>query len=369
MSDFPRTTDKITAEWLTEVLRESGAVRESIVKSFTVSNIGVDQGVVGEVSRFELDYDMPEKTAPRAVIAKLALADDEKRELTNSLGIYRVEARFYRELASASGMATPETYFVEYDAVTGYVNLLLEDLGHLRAVDQADDCSFDDASAAVRSLARMHAKWWEDPRLSDYPWLPGSPGPEQIRAAVERFPGSLESCLENVGDYLPSGFAAIARMCGKSIPEITRLNYRGPLTLTHGDFRLANLFFDDADGATDPVVAFDWQLTRHAQGASDVGYFLCWSLGTESRRRYEKQLLTDYHDCLVDLGVEGYSYDEFIVDARRAVLKNLRIIVSVLGSSFGDDLLATDDGRKRAVALCSRLQTLIDWNCDEVIPK
>ncbi|MCH7971539.1 MAG: phosphotransferase, partial [Chloroflexi bacterium] len=295
------------------------------------------------VSRFELDYDMPEKTAPRAVIAKLALADDEKRESINSLGIYRVEARFYRELASASGMATPETYFVEYDA--GYVNLLLEDLGHLRAVDQADDCSFEDASAGLSALATMHAMWWEDPRLPGYSWLPGSPGSEQIRVQVERFPGSLESCLENVGDYLPSGFAAIARMCGKSIPEITRLNYRGPLTLTHGDFRLANLFFDDAVGTANRVIALDWQLVGHAQGASDVGYFLCWSLETESRRRYEKQLLTDYHDCLIDLGLSGYSYDEFIVDARRAVLKNLRIIVSVSGSSFGDDLLATDDGR------------------------
>ncbi len=367
MRDFPRTTGEITAEWLTEVLRESGAVREARVESFTVSNIGGDQGVVGEVNRFELDYDMPEKTAPRAVIAKLALADDEKRELINSLGIYRVEARFYRELASASGMATPEAYFAEYDADTGYVNLLLEDLGHLRAVDQADDCSFDDASAGLSALARMHAKWWEDPRLSDYSWLPGSPGPEQIRVGVERFRGSLESCPENMGDYLPSGFAAIARMYGKSIPEITRLNYRGPLTLTHGDFRLANLFFDDAVGAANQVIALDWQLTSHAKGASDVGYFLCWSLGTESRRRNEKRLLTDYHDCLVDLGVDDYSYDEFIVDARRAVLKNLRITVSVFGSNLADDFLATDDGRKRAIAMCSRLQTLIDWNCDEVI--
>ena len=367
MRDFPRTTGEITAEWLTNVLRASGAIRGASVKSFTVSNIGVGQGVVGDVSRLDLEYDTPEKTAPRAVIAKLALADDEKREFIDSAGLYEPEAGFYRELASASGMATPETYFAEYDA--GYVNLLLEDLGHLRAVDQADDCSFDDASAGLNALATMHARWWEDPRLPGYSWLPGSPGPEQIRVAVERFPGSLESCIEKVGDYLPSGFEAIARMYGKSIPEITRLNYRGPLTLTHGDFRLANLFFDDADGATDPVVAFDWQLASHAKGASDVGYFLCWSLETESRRRYEKRLLTDYHDCLIDLGISGYSYDEFIVDARRAVLKNLRIIVNVLGSSIGDHLLATDDGRKRVVAVCSRLQTLIDWNCDEVIPK
>ncbi|MCI0836714.1 MAG: aminoglycoside phosphotransferase, partial [Chloroflexi bacterium] len=126
MRDFPRTTGEITAEWLTNVLRASGAIRGASVKSFTVSNIGVGQGVVGDVSRLDLEYDTPEKTAPRAVIAKLALADDEKREFIDSAGLYEPEAGFYRELASASGMATPETYFAEYDA--GYVNLLLEDL-------------------------------------------------------------------------------------------------------------------------------------------------------------------------------------------------------------------------------------------------
>jgi|GEM_PF-1682691 hypothetical protein len=32
--DFPRTIDEITPEWLTQVLRESGAIRDAGVESF-----------------------------------------------------------------------------------------------------------------------------------------------------------------------------------------------------------------------------------------------------------------------------------------------------------------------------------------------
>ena len=320
VTDFPRTVDEITAEWLTDVLRESGAIRDAAVESFEIANIGDDQGIVGEVLRVSLDYDRLEEDAPRSVIAKLALADDELRARWDSLNFYEPEARFYRDLASTSGMPTPRAYFADYDADTGYVNLLLEDLSGLRAVDMADGCSFEDASSAIQSLARMHARWWGDTRLLGYSWLASSPDPDRAKNGVKSFPTLLEACLEKMADFLPAGFETVARNFGKSIPEIERLRFSGPQTLTHGDFHLGNLFFDDAPGVTGPVTAFDWQITANAKGAADVGNFLCGSLATESRRHHEKQLLAEYHDSLIDLGVAGYSFDEFIVDTRRAVL-------------------------------------------------
>jgi hypothetical protein len=37
--DFPRTIDEITPEWLTRVLRESGAIDGTNVESFEATNI------------------------------------------------------------------------------------------------------------------------------------------------------------------------------------------------------------------------------------------------------------------------------------------------------------------------------------------
>ena len=78
MSDFPRTVDEITPEWLTKVLRESGAKRDASVESIEVS--GLDGGIHGEVNRISLNYDRRDAVAPNSVVVKLSLEDDEKRE-------------------------------------------------------------------------------------------------------------------------------------------------------------------------------------------------------------------------------------------------------------------------------------------------
>ena len=57
-----------------------------------------------------------------------------------------------------------------------------------------------------------------------------------------------------------------------------------PLTLAHGDYHLENLMFP-AEGQNAPVV-LDWQITMHATGVFDLGYFLSQSLTQEDRRTY-----------------------------------------------------------------------------------
>ena len=52
--DFPRTVGEITPEWLTQVLRESGAIGDASVRSRTVKTIGDDQGMTADVVRIGL---------------------------------------------------------------------------------------------------------------------------------------------------------------------------------------------------------------------------------------------------------------------------------------------------------------------------
>jgi hypothetical protein len=37
--DFPRTFDEISPEWLTQVLRESGAISDAVVESLVLENV------------------------------------------------------------------------------------------------------------------------------------------------------------------------------------------------------------------------------------------------------------------------------------------------------------------------------------------
>ena len=365
---FPRTIDEITPEWLTSTLRERDVITSSKVESVAITNIGDGRGFIGEVNRVDLVYDRRENGAPRSLIAKLALADDEKRKLFDSFGFYERETRFYQELSSASGMATPALYFAEYDADSGYVILLLEDLSHLRTVDEVDDCSFEDASAALRSLAMMHAKWWEDERLAELTWLINPADPSRLRQGEETVARNLEPFLEMAGDHLPPGLEAIARKLGPKLADVRLATARGPITLNHGDFKLGNLFFDDAGNAANQVIAYDWQLASRSRAAADVAMFTMRSLAVESRRAHENRLMTEYHADLMDRSVKGYSYDEFLTDVRLALLSKLAIDADGM-VNWRERLLSTDEGRKRIAAVCERTQMLVDWNCDEAIPR
>ena len=87
-----------------------------------------------------------------------------------------------------------------------------------------------------------------------------------------------------------------------------------------------------------------------------------------TRKAVEKSLLTEYHDSLREQGVRDYSYEQFIDDFRLALLPKMvgRVISTVTVSS---GLRSTPEGRARLNATIESLQALIDWNCDEVIPK
>ncbi|MDA1279235.1 MAG: hypothetical protein O3B95_04240, partial [Chloroflexi bacterium] len=119
MSDIPRTVDEITPEWLTKVLRDSGAVREACIESIEVSNVGDSAGVAGLVSRFELSYNVAEPDAPTTIITKQAVADDEKRALGARMN--HIEVQFYRQLAASSGLRAPRSYYSDGEEESGYI--------------------------------------------------------------------------------------------------------------------------------------------------------------------------------------------------------------------------------------------------------
>jgi hypothetical protein len=125
--------------------------------------------------------------------------------------------------------------------------------------------------------------------------------------------------------------------------------------------------FDDRPDSADPVYAFDWQLATRGKGANDLGYFLGFSFSNKSRQHFEQQLLAEYHESILDLGVANYSFEEFSVDVRIGAFRLMYVLTLGIVNA-GQHLKETDEGAQFLKSLCNRLQILVDWNCDEVIP-
>ena len=115
------------------------------------------------------------------------------------------------------------------------------------------------------------------------------------------------------------------------------------------------------------MVVFDWQRVGRACCGTDVGKFIADSFPVELRRKHEANLFDEYFDALTGAGVDGYTRDDLMVDVRRGNLLQMTQRIASVGMASAR-MAETPDGRKRLNEMCERLQAVIDWNSEEVLP-
>ncbi len=369
--DFPRTVDEITPEWLTNVLRENGAISNSVVESFVLEEFD-GQGNWSEVRRLVPEYSAPEPDGPRSMIAKIGLQSEEiiqNPAIRHEVAVaYEREARFYQDFAAGCGLNTPKHYFSAHDPETAEAIYLLGDIGHLRAVDRADGCSLDDGRAVFLSLANMHRTSWESEQLARQPWIRNYGTNASPKVVQQWLAQRIDSFFELGGNSVPKGLESIARKFLPKLIDVAAEIVTAPVTLSHGDFQLSNMFFDDSLDIENRIVVFDWQSPGLVRCSEDVSIFMSTSFDVASRRAYEQQLLAEYHSVLLEGGVTDYSHDQFLNDVRLSLLVSMaKQINSVVRKS--EAIQSSEEVRARDMAMVQRLQVVVDWNCDEVIPK
>ena len=360
---IPLAPTDLTPAWLTGALRDAGALGAAAVASARVEPIGQGVGVLCQLARVALAYDRPAPGAPSSLVAKLPTADAQTRGMVSLFRFYEREVRFYRELAASVDLATPRCYASAFDPERGDFALLLEDLGADRLGDQLAGGSAADAALVVDEICRLHAAWWEHPRLAELPWLPPVDS-EVNRMGLGLYPTAWASFLDRFGDAVSPEMRAIGERLGGRLLALLEEVARGPQTVCHGDLRLDNLFFRARPGGGPPLALVDWQIAGRAVGTYDVAYFLSQSLGPEVRRSCEHALLARYHAALVAGGVRGYDFARCVDDYRRAVV--FCFVYPVMAGGLGD--LSNERGRALATAMAARsAAALADWNADELL--
>jgi hypothetical protein len=310
---IPRVVEDITATWLTAALRSTGAAT-GIAASIDVTPIGVGVGLVGALARVTPTW--VDGTGPTTVIAKLASPAESSRFVAAALGMYRKEVRFYRELANRCAVERAACFYADFDEETHDFVLLLGDLAGGRTVDQLDGCGRGDAELAVDRLADLHAGFWDDPTLSDSGWLAllgDAPFPESIAFAFEQAWGPVQVLF---GDRIPAEVVALGDRFPAMLPALTARLSEAPCTLSHGDYRLDNLFFGDGDA----LAVCDWQLVDRSRGARDLAYFVTQNLTPAVREDVEHSLVHRYVERLQANGVDGYGFDVAWEDYRLGAL-------------------------------------------------
>jgi hypothetical protein len=321
---------QVTADWLTSVLQFAGFDCE--IKSFTGENTGTGQ--VGQNIRFSLNY--RNGTGPDTVIGKFASDDPVSRQTGIDLNNYYREVRFYQELGPTVDVQTPVALFADVKADNHDFVLMMEDLAPGQQGDQLGGCSADDAALALTELAKLRGPRWGDAKLSNIEWL--SPASAESAALYQQmwnmfWPGYLERYQSRLSEPQID----LGQRLGNCF-ELYSQPYAGPLTVTHGDYRLDNMLF----GGPYPLAVVDWQSPGLGPGAADASYFMGTSMKPVDRREHERHLIKEYHDALLAYGVADYDFDRCWRDYRYYSFGGLimAVIASMIvgQSERGDDM-------------------------------
>ena len=376
---IPETLDDLTPAWLTSALRTAGELGDGEVVAVTQETLGEGEGFLGDVARLRLTY--RDGDGPATLVAKLPkLANRAMGEL---LGAYERESCFYDELADDLPLATPRLYYGDFDRDASserqatilaladrtprrltsrmtelgkwvaarkkrrYV-LLIEDLEDTTPGDQVAGVSTERCAEVLKSIAAMHAAYWESPKLDDRFWL--LPLGIDARMRHGLFCESQDAFRKRFGHFLSADMGRTLAWAERGgVAAMRALEGAPGPTLLHCDLRLDNIVFRG-----DEPVVFDWQLARRGPAAYDVAYFLSGA-HAELSREDERALLEGYLAALHEHGIRGYEFAAFERDYRLALL----VVLQTLATA---DQVELGEGRGVALmdAWLQRLQDRLD---------
>ncbi len=299
---------------LTATLREAGVLDIGAVSEVTV--ISDRPMLVSRIIRLGLTYDGDAPDAPQTLILKLPLPAFAKTLWQGG----RHEVTFYRELARVMPpRLVPRGFGGGWDQEALAWHLLLEDLTDTHQVTTQWPLppSMPHAEAIVRALARLHAAWWDDPRLGVS--IGSFATSEQTGANVADFAAHYQRFADQLGDRLCAERRAVYERFIAAAPQLLeRYHSRRNLSIAHGDAHVWNFLVPKAAGTDVRVFDFDqWRINVPAQ---DLAYMIALHLYPERRAVVERRLLDFYHETLVAHGVTGYDRAALDLDYRRAVL-------------------------------------------------
>ena len=315
---FPISIGDLTEPFLSDAL---GAE----VSKFRAGRIGEDRGMLGEI--FKLDISFHDASLePLTVVAKFAAIREETLALAKRGDTHERELRSYDELLSSAPVNVPEFIAAWYNDETAEFLLLQEMIPADTSVDQIIGLSEQQARLVITEMAKLHAYWWNDPKLETMSWLPRLDDQRRrtnLTTITRNGWGQLAEILQ--GEISLSSITKTSEDLAEEMDEMLRRTAGFPSTFIHSDLRADNLLFS-SDGQS--VALIDWQGCCIAPPAFDFTYFLIQSMTIEDRQRLEEDLLRFYAEELERCGLK-MSFSNLMEVYRSSLIYSFAIACSI----------------------------------------
>ncbi len=288
---------EIDDDWMAEALGFPGSIA-------SMNRASIGTGQVGENVRYDVTWtsDVDPSSVPSSVVGKFPSLDELSRQTAEATGAYVKEVGFYRELQPLVTIPTPHLYHLGDDLDANRFVILMADIRDADQGDQLAGCSVAEAELAITALAGLHGPLWGHDLLAKHEWLTARD--DERAAALSDFltmltPGFRERYQARLA---PEVLAAADWITTNHLAWFS--SFETPQTLVHGDYRLDNMLFGRSDGTAAPLTVVDWQTVSIGHGPADAAYFVGAGLLPEVRRKVESDLVVQYHQALVETGVD-----------------------------------------------------------------
>lgn len=311
--------DQADAQWLTDVLREAGALLDGRVASVARAS---ERSSWSRSVWLEPRYESGASgEKPRALLLKICADPAESFGPSE----YHYYTRDYRDYAAAPLV---RCYHAAYQPKPRAYHLLLADLRTTHGNGFQVAPSLELACETAGALARLHARYWGAAGLAELGF--GLATPEEVDVYFSHIEPGLEPLLEDMGEAMPRARHELLRRIFGEHPRLlsSRLRDERGFTLVHGDLNPGNVLWPLR--GTAPVYLidrqpFDWSLQRWL-GASDLARLMIIPWAPELRREWQLPALRRYQEVLGRAGVE-LPWELLLDDYRLAALESVQIAV------------------------------------------
>jgi thiamine kinase-like enzyme len=293
-----RTESDITSNWVQGVLHGSGALEPTVsVTDVRTERIGEGVGILSILQRVIPTYSGATQ-APASFVVKYPTDDATQRFTADALVLYIRELTFYKECAADAPFKTARCYGQAILGDNTDFTIAMEDISHLRGLNQLEGVSLEDSKIILDVLADFHAQWWDNPKLDAFQsCFQPLDNPTYNAVLPMLWQGGWPMVEQHGMDIVPQSVAHIGEMWAGKVPWMLS-SLMSPRTLCHGDYRADNLMFE---GKT--PVAIDFQIVGTGSGIYDVGYFISQSIAASVRQGHDRELVNGYLDRLESHGI------------------------------------------------------------------
>lgn len=322
--DIPVSYELISDEWLTNTL--CGKVPGAKVVSHSLDK--PDEGTSNRRRIFLTYNDAGTKARlPKSVFCK-ATQSIASRYVLGLNRSTEAESIFYNTIRPTLDIEAPVGLFAKVNTESLNSILIMQDMGgQVEFCDHKTPMSLARARSQMALLAKVHGPFYGNPEKQKLlaPCLPFTTWCDLTQEAFDWSKARMTGFRAGK-DVIPSKLYERCEDVDRATVRAILSHDTLPQTLVHSDVHLKNWYIAN----NDQMGLGDWQICVRGCGVRDLAYAISTALTIDDRRKWERELISYYLECLAAQGAKPLTLDETLLLYRQQLLCALAMWTSTL---------------------------------------